>query len=132
MTAQVPVPTPRPPSAADAGPRALLRRPALYPELYTWYVFVSSMDVLFTSLILRYGGREVNVLANWILDLHDLRGLAVFKFVTVVLVVLICETIGRQRLELGQKLARWAVLISGFPVVVGGVHLVRIAQGVHG
>lgn len=107
---------------------SFLRRPALYPQLYTWYVFVSSLDILFTWLIIKGGGgREVNVLADWIIDTHSLPGLTLFKFCTVVLVVLICEAVGRRRFESGAKLARWAVAISAFPVVVGAIHLVRIA-----
>ncbi len=121
-----------PGGGAVAGERGFWRRAARYPELYTWYVFVSALDVLFTWLILKNGGHEVNMLADWIIDQHDLPGLTVFKFSTVVLVVLICEVIGRHRQELGAKLARWAVAISAFPVVVGAVHLVRIARGAVG
>ncbi len=132
MAAQSPSADPfsRPPGPA-AG-RSLLRQAARYPELYTWYVFVSSLDILFTWLILQHGGRELNQLADWIIDRHDVPGLTVFKFATVVLVVLICETVGRFRHETGAKLARWAVAISAFPAVVGAVHLVRIARGVMG
>lgn len=108
------------------------RRAARYPDLYTWYVFVSSLDILFTWLILQHGGTEVNKLADWIIDRHDLPGLTTFKFAMVVLVVLICETVGRFRHDTGATLARWAVAISAFPVVVGAVHLVRIARGVTG
>ncbi len=108
--------------------RPFLRRPALYPALYTWYVFVSALDILFTWRILRADGVEVNVLANWVIDQHDIRGLAVFKFLTVVVVILICEVVGRRQYETGAKLARWAVVLSAFPVVVGAAQLLRIAM----
>jgi len=121
-----------PAGATAGGEKGFWRRAARYPELYTWYVFVSALDVLFTWLILNNGGQEVNKLADWIIDQHDLPGLTFFKFAMVVLVVLICEVVGRYRHELGGQLARWAVAISAFPVVVGAVHLVRIARSVAG
>jgi hypothetical protein len=121
-------PAPRP--MRDAVARPFLRRPALYPELYSWYVFASALDVLFTWRILQAHGTEVNVVADWIIQHHDLPGLAVFKFATVVLVLLICEVVGRRRYETGAKLARWAVALSAFPVVIGAAHLLRIAFGV--
>jgi hypothetical protein len=92
-------------------------------------VFVSALDVLFTWLILAADGEEVNALADWIIRNHSLPGLAVFKFATVVLVLLICEVGGRRRFQTGAKLARWAVVLSGFPAVVGAAHLLRIALG---
>jgi hypothetical protein len=117
------------PSAQEPRPdrRPFLRRPALYPDLYTWYVFVSALDILFTWRILRADGVEVNVLANWVIDRHDIVGLTVFKFLTVVVVILICEVIGRRQYETGAKLARWAVVLSTFPVVIGAAQLLRIA-----
>ncbi len=124
----------RPDSPSPASPqsradrRPFLRRPTLYPALYTWYVLVSALDILFTWRILRADGVEVNVLANWVIDQHDIRGLAVFKFLTVVVVILICEVVGRRQYETGAKLARWAVVLSAFPVVVGAAQLLRIAM----
>ncbi len=117
------------PGSQEPGPqgRPFLRRPALYPTLYILYVFVSALDILCTWRILRADGIEVNVLANWVIDQHDIRGLAVFKFLTVVVVILICEVIGRRRYETGAKLARWAVVLSAFPVVIGAAQLLRIA-----
>ena len=127
-----PQPSPSPWPARSAGARQFLWRPALYPTLYVWYVLVSSLDILFTWRILKANGTEVNVLADWIFRYHDLRGLTVFKFVTVVLVLLICEIVGRRRYETGAKLARWAVVLSTFPVVIGAAHLLRMAFGVVG
>jgi hypothetical protein len=111
---------------------SFLRRPALYPALYTWYVFMAALDVLFTWAILHAGGSEENWLAAWIIRRHDLYGVVAFKFMLVVLVVAICEVVGRRRPATGQALARWAVVLSAFPVVVGATHLLRIAlEGAH-
>jgi hypothetical protein len=118
---------PGPPPPPDH--RLFLQRPALYPDLYTWYVFASALDILFTWCILRAGGMEVNTVADWIINRHDVHGLVMFKFLAVALVVLICEVVGRRRYETGAKLARWAVVLSAFPVVVGAAYLLRIAMG---
>ena len=118
--------------AENAGSRPFLWQPALYPLEYGWYVFLSSLDLLFTWMILRVGGREVNAIADWIIRNHDLRGLVLYKFALVIIVVLVCEIVGRHRPVTGLKLARWAIVLSAFPTVVGGVHLLRAALGVRG
>lgn len=132
MSDKPPMPVRDSPAPGEAGRPSFLWRPALYPAHYTWYVFLSSLDLLFTWRILVAGGREENALANWILEHHNLPGLIVYKFALVIGVLLICEAVGRRRHFAGVKLARWAVLLSAFPVIVGGVHILRIAMGMHG
>lgn len=121
-----------PASAGSSSAAIAWRAPVLYPSLYALYVLVSAADLVFTWLILNEGGREVNFIADWVLAQWNIRGLVAFKFLTVVVVLLICEGVGRRRQDLGAQLARWAVVISAFPVVVGGIHVVRIAMGVTG
>lgn len=104
---------------------------ALYPNNYVWYIFLSSLDLMFTWLILHAGGREVNALAAWIIEAYNVRGLVAFKFLAVVFVVLICEIVGRRRWVTGLMVARWAVALSAFPVLVGGMHLLRLVLQAH-
>ena len=87
------------------------------------YILLASLDVIFTWTILHAGGQELNVIADWVIRRYDRVGVVVFKFLTLVLVVIICETVGRRDRALGQKLAYWAVALTAFPVVVGMVHL---------
>jgi hypothetical protein len=91
---------------------------ALYPNAYVWFIFVSAMDLFLTTVVLYFGGREVNVLANSVLMAWGLRGLAVFKFAMVVVVIGCCELIGRQRPRTGRWLARFAVGVTAIPVVL--------------
>jgi len=119
------------PAAAAATQSNIRRRPrwsggTLYPQPYLWYVFLSSMDVVFTWLILQSGGREVNAIADWILQTHDVRGIILLKFILLTFVVVVCEIVGRHNHATGLKLARWAVAISAFPVLVGAFHLVQL------
>jgi len=56
-------------SSTDASDDGLLGLPPVrYPNAYVWYVFLSTMDILFTWMILTAGGREVNPVAQWFLD----------------------------------------------------------------
>jgi len=127
------------PKAGDAPPespsRSLLARAALYPNVYVWYVFLASLDVMLTALILSEvfsdidvhaepRGSEMNPLANWIIRVGGLPGMVAFKFILVIFVVCICEIVGRRKHETGRRLARWAVAISAIPVVVALVQMV--------
>lgn len=114
---------PSPPPAPDS----LLRRAVLFPQSYLWYVFVSSLDLMFTVLILHMGGREENAVAAWIIRAFNVPGLVLFKFAMVALVVCVCEVVGRRRLDLGRRLARWAVVLAGFPALIGAIHLARLS-----
>ena len=104
-------------------------RSVLYPNCYTWFVFFSALDIMITWIVLHRGGHEVNRIADWVIRLADLPGLVVFKFVLVVLVVCICEIVGRRRPRLGSQLAKGAVAISVLPVVAGMVQLLVAKYG---
>jgi len=123
MTRRIPddATTPNPPPApyAGAGAPADARRGVLYPQPYLWYVFLSAMDVVFTTLILAAGGRELNAVAEWVLHRYGVRGMIVLKFIMLTVVVLVCEFVGRHNHATGLKLSRWAVAASAFPVLVG-------------
>src|SRR5688572_17904597 len=89
-----------------------LRRQVLYPNRYAWYVLVSALDIMFTvALLVHLGAREVNMLAQASIELFGTWGLIGLKFLSVVLVVAICEWVGRQRPRLGGKVATTAIFI---------------------
>ncbi len=120
MTANAPMPT---------RPRSFLRQETLYQQLYVWFVFVSALDLMLTSVILHLGGTEVNAIAARILQRWDMVGLVVFKFAVVAFIVCICEFIGRRKEHVGRRLAIAAVAISSVPVVWSALLLiVRGAQ----
>ena len=72
---------------------------ALYPGCYAWYVFLASLDIMFTWIILSppLRGIEVNWLARWIIRHGDLPAMIPYKFALVGLVIAICEITGRSR-----------------------------------
>jgi hypothetical protein len=102
--------------------------PMLYPNPYVWMLFFSTMDVILTALILRYGGEpsgphrvdadlEINPVARLVIESWGMPGASAFKFALVMLVVVLCEVIGRKQPGTGRRLAWLAVVISAFPVV---------------
>ena len=106
-------------------PLALLQA-ARYPQAYVWFVFISSLDVMLTWIILHLGGREVNFLANYVLQRWELIGVVVYKFALVSLIVCICEVVGHSRPQTGRALARFAVLITLLPVIIALTHIAAV------
>jgi hypothetical protein len=96
----------------------------LYPRSYKWFVFISASDVILTWFILLLGGSEVNPLADAVIANAGLRGILIYKFCLVLVVVLTCEVIGRRRSWVGRNLARAAIAIAALPVVLSIAQLV--------
>jgi len=88
-----------------------------YQNQYVWFVFFSALDIMLTWAILRRGGREVNPVADQIIDMWGLTGAILFKFSLTMLVVIVCEVVGRQRLSTGTWLATTAMVVSAIPVL---------------
>lgn len=106
--------------------RPLRVRP-LYPNVYIWYLYISALDVMFTAVLLNFGGREMNAIANWVLGRWDFAGLILFKFALVSFVICLCEIVGRKRYQLGKGLGQWAVGITCIPVSLAILQLLSTA-----
>src|SRR3954452_10469409 len=89
----------------------------LYPNEYAWLIFVSALDVMLTWIILYTGGYENHVLADAVVGRFGLPGLVLFKFALVLLVIIICETVGRRKPITGRRLALAAIAITCLPVI---------------
>jgi hypothetical protein len=106
----------------------------LYPDLYCWYVLAASLDIIVTTLVMMYyGAIEINGVAAAMIDRFGFVGLIPLKFLSVALVLLICEYVGRVRPVTGQRVAQLAVVFSFLPVVaaatqVGFVHAAGAAM----
>lgn len=95
----------------------LLRRRVLYPDHYAWYVLLGALDVMLTvTLLVHLGAREVNTIAQRSIDLFGTWGLIGLKFASVLVVIAVCEYIGRRRERLGRAVARVAIAVSLFPI----------------
>jgi hypothetical protein len=97
--------------------------PMLYQRVYLWFVLVSALDIMFTWTILSLGGKEVNVIADAVIAHTGFSGMMIYKFCLVLLVVVICEVVGRRRRALGRILASWSVAVTAIPVVLSLIQL---------
>ena len=121
-----------PPPTPD-GPLPIHRGPMLFPNIYAWYVLVSALDVMVTvKLLVHLGEREdgsvaivagekvvaeeANTFAQWSIEQFGTWGLIGLKFLSVIVVVAICEHIGRRRPRLGHGLALLAIFLSLLPI----------------
>ena len=88
-----------------------------YQNAYVWLVLVSALDVILTALVLYvWQGDEVNPVAETIIRQKGFGWIVAFKLGMCVLVVVICEVVGRRDDRLGRQLAIVAVVINAFPV----------------
>lgn len=115
------------PTSTGPHMRRLWGQPVLYPEAYFWFIVLSTLDLLLTSLILHLGGRELNPVAHQVLMQWDLMGLSIFKFMMVGLVLCLCEAIGRLRWSTGRAVAWFGVGITCVPVVAASSQLIVAA-----
>lgn len=96
------------------------RRGVLYPNLYAWYILAATLDIIVTHQILHhFKGSEVNKLADALIQRYGVVGMVGLKYGSAVVVLLICEFVGRRRWQLGRRLAILAIIISAFPVGIG-------------
>lgn len=100
----------------------------LFPDHYCWYVLACAIDLVLTNTMLHhFGGIEVNGLAARIIEAGGFGGLIAFKMATAVLVIAICEHIGRVRQATAKRVAEWAIAISAIPSVLSLTQLGVVA-----
>jgi len=115
------------PSVQTAIDLPLHRRHVLYPDRYAWYVLASALDVMVTvTVLVHLGAREVNSFAQWSIDRFGTWGLIGLKFLSVILVVAICEYIGRRHRRGGAALATLAIFLSLTPVAAALTQVVYL------
>lgn len=104
---------------ADEETTAVAVKPGVrYPNLYTWFVFVSALDAMFTYIVLHFGGAEANRLAAGVLEQWGFRGMVVYKFALITLVIVLCEVIGRKDDAWGRFLGFFGIALTCVPLVV--------------
>jgi hypothetical protein len=112
---------------ADPAPGPIYRRHVLYPDRYAWYVLASALDIMVTiTVLVHLGAREVNTFAQWSIEHFGTWGLIGLKFFSVIIVVLICEHIGRRKPRVGAGLATAAIFLSLMPVAAAMAQVVYL------
>jgi heme/copper-type cytochrome/quinol oxidase subunit 3 len=89
-----------------------------YPNGYVWLVFVATLDVFFTYIVLRLGGREVNPVAAHVISHWDVPGMVTFKLCLITLAIVIAEEVGRRDDRLGRRFVGYAIALSLAPVTL--------------
>ncbi len=64
-----------------------------------------------TGYIFRHSGQEANGLALWVLHHFGLMGFAVFKFLMVVFIILVCEAISFHSVERAKQVITGACVL---------------------
>ena len=91
--------------------------PLRFVREYFALLTVSTLDIVLTYIILSMGGREVNPLADVVLEYYGHPGMVIYKMSIFIFVVVMCEVIARHEVKKGLWLARAGIAISAFPVV---------------
>jgi hypothetical protein len=94
------------------------KQSVLYPNQYTWLIFFSALDVMLTWVVLFRGGFEANTIAARVIERFGLPGLVGFKFALVLLVIVICELVGRRNPTAGRRLAVAGIALTCVPVAI--------------
>ncbi|MFN0056590.1 MAG: DUF5658 family protein [Planctomycetales bacterium] len=94
------------------------------------FCLASLLDFLLTRQLLTDEGShylfmESNPVARYFLMGWGLRGLIYFKAVTVAFVIVICQIIARERLDVARRLLRFALLAAMAVVAYSAVLMLR-------
>lgn len=102
----------------------------LYPDHYVWYILLSALDIMITTFVLAHlHMREANTFAQWSINHFGTWGLIGLKFASAILVILICEHIGRRHPTRARHLAAAAIAISLFPITAALLQVAFLALG---
>ena len=71
----------------------------------------------------RWSTAHTDVVAQWSIAQFGTWGLIGLKFLSVILVVCVCEYIGRRNHVAGRRLACWSILASLLPVIAALVQV---------
>ena len=103
--------------AVPSRPRFFSLPAMRYQNAYVWLVFAATMDAILTRLVLKvWMGSEVNPIAAAVINVMGYNWAIVFKLATILLVIVICEVVGRRDDKAGRQLAYLAVFINAVPV----------------
>jgi len=102
-----------------------------YQNAYVWLVLVASLDVVLTMLVLNvWKGHEVNPIAAAVIEAMGFGWAIAFKYGLIILVIVICEIVGRRDDRVGLGLSILAVLLNVVPVVYTFALLMRAGPAV--
>lgn len=69
------------------------KRDVILAQEYLGFLLLNIFDLFLTGWIFRHSGEEANGVALWVLHHWHLVGFAIYKFIMVVVLIVICEII---------------------------------------
>ena len=89
-----------------------------FPSAYLWLVFLSSLDIMLTWVILSLKGQELNPIANAVIQHSGLTGMIIFKYSLTIFVIIMCEIIGRKKNRTAKMLITFGVVLTCIPIFI--------------
>lgn len=108
----------------------MARRWLRFETEISWFALASALDVALTFIVLHYSNSgftqstivESNPVARWFIHQWGLIGMAGFKFLLTLIVVVIAEYVGRHRPAVARGLLVGGTAVVGYVVV----HSIRL------
>ncbi len=108
----------------------MARRGMLFETEVSWFVLASALDVALTFLVLHYSNNDLtrgtfvesNPIAQWFISHWGFRGMAGYKLLMTLIVVVIAEFVGRQK-PLVARMLLWGGTFVVASVVMHSVRL---------
>lgn len=95
----------------------------VHRDLGACFLVLAALDVLVTSVVLRAGGTEANIIARFAIEHGGLAGMLALKIIGTGTVLAICEYISRTRAETGRRVLMLAVALNILAVGMGSAIL---------
>ncbi len=99
-----------------------------FPTEYGLFVTVNLLDLFITMLFIRYGGAEANPAARWMLLSFGKTGFVAYKIVLMLLVIALCEVIGRKRRGMARALIWFGIVAITLVAVTSAVRYYNYMQ----
>ncbi|MDR3709305.1 MAG: DUF5658 family protein [Capsulimonadaceae bacterium] len=101
----------------------MFKRDVTLAQEYLGFMLLNLFDLFLTGFIFKNYGQEANGVALFVLHHFGLRGFALFKFIMVAFIILICEVISLQNVSRARQLILGASVLY-LAVVMYEIYLV--------
>jgi hypothetical protein len=75
------------------------KRDVILAQEYLGFLLLNMFDLFLTGWIFKHSGEEANGLALWVLNEFGKSGFAVYKFIMVLVLIVVCEIIAAQNVQ---------------------------------
>ena len=115
-------------SKSKPGQQGVLLRKMQFPTEYGLFVVVNLLDLFITMLFIRFGAREANPAAEWILLSFGKTGFIVYKVVLMLVVIGLCEVVAQKRKTMARALIWFGIVAVAFVAVTSAMRYYSYMQ----